>query len=69
MNASLKIGSVLHIPLPAGASLFSSDATVIGVVVAGNAGTLTALKAGSCTVYLHLGTDFRGELTVNVTAT
>lgn len=69
MNASLKIGSVLHVPLPAGSSLFTSDNTIVGIVVANNVATLTALKTGSCTVFLALSTDFRAELTVNVTAT
>jgi hypothetical protein len=65
---SIKVGSVVRIPVLAGWMVTSSDPTVLAAAIAGNVMTLTAVKQGTATLKLQLATDLSVSLTATATA-
>jgi hypothetical protein len=62
---SIKVGSVVRIPVLAGWMVTSSDPTVLAAAIAGNVMTLTAVKqGGTATLKLQLATDLAVSLVV-----
>jgi hypothetical protein len=68
MQTSLKIGSVIRIPLYSSWTAVSSDPSTVGVSVVGGIATVTALKAGSVWITLTVAADVKAMLKTDVTA-
>lgn len=66
MNLSLKVGSVLMVPLLSGMTITSSKPQVVTVATAANVATVTAVVVGSCELVLQVAPDLKVSLTVNV---
>ncbi len=68
MNTKIKVGSKVEIPVYAGATVNSSDPSVVTVSITGNVATATAMKIGTVWIAIQLGTDLRIDLQVSVVA-
>jgi hypothetical protein len=68
MRVSLKVGSVIRVPVLAGWTATSSDPTVATAAVAGGFVTVTAKKAATCTLVLGINGDLSISLQIDVTA-
>lgn len=68
MEVSLKVGSVLRVPVLAGFAATSTDTGVISVSISGNILGITAVKTGNSWVTLTVAPDLKVGLNVAVVA-
>jgi hypothetical protein len=68
MGLKMKIGSVIHLDVPASFAVRVMDATIATATVANGSLTITALKAGTTWLSIQAGNDFTGQLLCTVAA-
>lgn len=68
MGLSLKLGTKVEVPIPAGWTVSADKPNIIGVSQNGQRLTLTALGLGSAWLTVAYGGDLKASLLVTVTA-
>jgi hypothetical protein len=68
MRVSLKVGSVITIPVLTGWLGSSTDSAVATAFVNGNSAIVRAMKVGSCKLVLGIDGDLSISLQIDVTA-